>query len=1024
MENMGMGDKLRLFLTLVALGLIAAIGVGIWRYQDGRTPVAGAKEATAAIGKHDATVAGIDLPKSDPWYVQRARDMDARALLPMDSRFPAAIERVYELAGLPVPEILIQPAEAGWAISVDGEHFADVAEFVTFAEGFALVAVHGRIAREALFGADADEQLPALLREAPDWRAMSPTQAYDAVAEIDGRWEAEGPTMPLVAEAAGACVRAGAGIPNDLWLADPIHSQALALLALVATDNDPEAGALACDLAWTMGYASDAASIAKLLPSDDILRHRVLDLESESPDAETEFDSMRRLERLSIWNESEEWLAEGDRMLGKRAEWTLPVIATSRHLDGGDTGWTMLWLGAHLLIEHLESGAPIPAIADVNFQAIGGPPINVLPRFEYALANARPGGVLLDRRFVSAWHRAWFYEFIWVMPGKKLIPSAKAMLPRILGRPREPNGWMLLSWAHYATDSYPEAPQGVSMIVQGAAIAGKMRQQLAWEADDGVPETTAAYRDVQNRAVRAFEARPGYHYQYSWLAGSVLLDPGIEARWARDCLDLSEGSLQVDSHALDAAVFLDDWDAVRRLILDPGLEPWRRGSWCLWAGTQPGVPEGWAGVTFRKIVEAFGPSWATLQYAVDAMIVEGRGADAGDLLDSLPEGASPCDDCERNSRANLVLRSYVVDGQWDEALRVEVPPFEGDVDAFDAKVRVFLHANDLDAALAVAVGGVAKKPGNARCRARLAHVLWMRGENQRAAGVLLGPGIDISNASWREIVAPAFAEAFRDRPDEAGSAVTALAANGLDSWPLEYMAAGLEIAEEPRLALLLLPLVKPTRFHHEIELAMRQAACMRAIDGDAAAGEWLRGRIARHQGARVITVCIQLREFDFLWTDVPSWNEPDAVAYLWAARAISLASTDAPDPERRAMVETWVDDKSHTWESQVVRYFLGKYDDEQFLATAQDQHQECIFQYYIALRAHLEGEVGKAIRHYRLCADVKYEATAANNWAIIALRHIENLDKCPAWLDEHPEKTFTRGWWDSGVAPVEGAPAE
>lgn len=1019
-----MGDRARLLLTVLVLALLAGAGFGVnWFISRDAKPSdkgAAAPAKTARAAETTAETAG-----GEPWFVAHARDMDRRALLPIDSRFPSAMERIHELVGLPAPEIRIAPREreAGWTISVDGEKVADVGEFMTFDEGFGLVAQQARSARSKLFGSDADAELASLLEGVPDWRLMSPTQAYDSLAELDARWTAEGPTMPLAVDAAVASVRAGAYIPNDLWLADPVHVQALALLALVTPESNDAARPLACDLAWTMGYATDAVRMANELPADDLLRHRVLDMESETDECANELDSLRRLERLAQWNEEDEWLEECEKEVGKRPEWTLPAIAAARLHSKGDTGWTMIWVGATLLIDRLENGTPVPAISAIDLAALGGPPINVLPRFEYALGRAQSGGALFGREFVSAWHRAWFYELVAVPPQRNLMESAKAMMPRILGVPQERNGWVLVSWMHFVEDALPEPPRGVSHSVDGAAIGGIVRLQLAWDgASDKVDRTQPAYIDAQKVAVQQFEARPGFVQSYRWIGGDVLEDPAVEERWARASLALGRASPAGAGDLMKAAVFLDDWEAVRRSIVDPAIEPWQRGSWCLWAMQRPGAPNRWGDRTFLELAERFGPAWDTLQFAAEGLIVQGRGEEARRMLEALPEGATPCDECERNSRQNLILRSYVADGRWDDALRVEVPPFEGDVDAFDAKVRVMLHAGELDGALAIAAGALYKEQRNVSCRVRLAHVLWVRKEHQKAAAVLIDPHVKIDFDRWRDDVAPAFAEALGGEPGEAERALAALKANGIASWHLEYMAAGLESAGECELALLVLPLVQPTRKHHEIELAMRRAACMRALDGGEKAQEWLSTEVALHKGTRIVNTALQLREFEFLWGEIPAWNKAETRNFLWVARAISLRSAAQPDLDRSQRVVDALDDlDTDTWESKVIRYFLDEIDENKLLSQARADYEKPMFHYYIALKAHLDGNLAMAIRHYRLSFDFKMEQLATNEWSAVALSGIGDIGKCATWLDEHPENTVFRGWWDAGMSATTSA---
>lgn len=332
-----------------------------------------------------------------------------------------------------------------------------------------------------------------------------------------------------------------------------------------------------------------------------------------------------------------------------------------------------------------------------------------------------------------------------------------------------------------------------------------------------------------------------------------------------------------------------------------------------------------------------------------------------------------------------LARIYYREGRYEEGWEAIEPVVESwQVGAMEWAAQLLDKLKRPDDAEAMGRRVVSRYPDSPRSRAKLAEMYWQHGKNAEAAKLLKGPPRNLSITDWQHIVAPRFADVFKDRPDDGLAAFGALLAEGLDHYNLHSLPYPLGKAGKPELAFRI-AIQLHSQGLGQIEIFIQAYRHLKDWRGKEVALDWLRKNVPVPMHNPSSLVIFSLGEYGLLWDLIENPEQGSHQDAVWLMRAAASAKMGpGKDPHRDALLKHYGSPGGSHYHA-LGRFLLGLQTEGEVLSLATDVQKRCEIAFYAGLRAQTEGRYVDASDWYRVTVETGQERNGEYRWALDTL---------------------------------------
>lgn len=945
----------------------------------------------------------LEVPPSEMRTALRRADR----LLP-DARFLLAVADVHRLlTGSPRSDLVLDPAGGHWSVSYAGRPVGVLPALPSYSDASDLLERWaGSLTSQA---APPSRPLSDAVADSIN-RGLEAFYSADVARSLnraDELWRAGNRSPRVAALLARGLVLLRQQSLDALGIADALSARALAALAVARALGAPNLAGEDALLAADMEYETEARVRAAGLAAGDAIRLFLLgDTAALRSRAQAGNDRLATYlyaqslaatghgPRFARWLDAHPpdrpdavaWLAVGTR-IGRYEAYAffpgkLPASAVAE------------------LREALEprggaaaaNGRPRGFDADSGVWAPGEEPAQLLPRFDEgarALALRFPGP-FLDGVLYGTYLRAQIYSGYYILAVYLLDDDPQAAVALADGLSHAPPGVgsQFYRWLRIFVDlrdgragSQELADAVWTLPLLGAPPAVHAYEELDQWIDPRVTER----RQVARRLLHRLDSRPRAAREAARLVSDVFWDGRLLlALWDHAARLTGDGYLR----SWMARVRRDSAEE-RRILEDAAVRPYDRLNHLLDLARARRIPAEEADRRARSIVAADPGRWTLVEQYARYLIERKRFAEAEVLLRSWLSDPDPETFFDPvNARVRL---AEALSGRGEHATALEVlePALaSGAGGPLGWRARILDRLGRPEEAEAAVERTLSAYPTSGWTRALAAEIYWSHGRPERAAAVLAQSGYSIDMTVWREIVGPAFAHVFRDRPEgDAAAAMRPLAATSIDPGLLEVIPLALADSGRAAHAFATQALIRGAAGPTGVEPPVRAYGYLASARGRGPALSWLRGRLPENVRGVATLAAYQDDLPDLLWDLVPDPASGEEGEFVWLLRAAASVSAGPRDSRRPDLLKHYRDRSGGDYHL-MGRYLLGLAGEQDLLALAQSPRRRCEVAYYAGVRAEAEHRIGDAVDWYRVAMDTGDTMAGEAHWAEYALRRL------------------------------------
>jgi hypothetical protein len=1016
---------MKLRLALVALLILAVAGGVIYLSRPPSSSSVAARSVSATAPEPVATPIAFPVDSNLKFEVLRDRVLTPYRLRP-DRRMVLAIAEIRRLARVPDSTVSVQFATGGWSVRCGSRELGKLSELPDFAEMLDMLTEWARTQAWARgWSGNTGPDRPDLVR------ALDKLDAPAALREADRAWTAGSRDAALFRDAAHAYALLALETPDWAGSADAIAARALATLAYARALGAEDPKREACMLAEAMGYSAAARTWARQLPASDPLRlyvsgddaglERVAVAVTGSAHAAPR--AAAKAAARSKPGASAKTRPATKAAAGARTPTAARTVAARpksvsleapylRLLDVASRGDYETW--SNLLTGLDRPGVP-SALVMASGLRIQDPEASrrVADKLLRAL-SPRPTGKAGTRRPSAATANLSFAQEI--LRTETTLAAQSPPGGGVLFAPDFARGERRIL-AYAALDRIGRQileSQGPAQITQGSSAgsskgAGKRGAAfLRWyahlaSARMGRPDVAALRADVDSaapgpsQALRSFEA----------LRASVSADHPSLREAARDLARRMDSRPQHratlatiaarDLGGLTIAERLGSSAAAALGTTDPTLL-WRtrlrndadssRGDAGRGRDGHGKATEPVSGSALARRLEAHPTEWSAAERY--ATWLEGRrnyAAARGVLERWMTRTGGDSSSLERIDARTHIARLLQREGHPRRGLTVLGDLYR--TGRFEAAERTALILQELkqpNQALAIAWAAHRSAPRLAAGRALLAELLWRQGNHDEAAKALGdGLGHPLSPDDWAHEIAPRYVGCFRTRQSEGLQAAEALLRAGWNDRST-FGAIPEALGDEGlhALAFELQSRLRPSGVDG-LESAILAYGHLKAAKGEAAATEWLRGRVAEPDRDLLGILAYQEQCPELLWSMAPARLQGEVGEYCWLLRAAACMAVGPSHPHYAETVDR-VSRARGAYHAEVAKYLLGLREESEVLSMVQTLRQRSELYFFAGLKAEQRGRLRDAADWYFMSVESDTGNNVESRWAMGRLR--------------------------------------
>lgn len=878
---------------------------------------------------------------------------------------------------------------------------------------------------------------------------LATPELLGALRQVDGIWNSGMRDPALFPPATRALVLLTLQTLDRVEMGDAVPAKALALLALAKTLTTHDTAREESLLARLMGYTTHAKTVAASLPPSDAVR-QYLAGDSESLKAvalaegatvearylwllrlaerrdEKAFYSYRQaafphpafvlpglkagldLNRFAS-NDSLSSavpgviLGELARELGKPVESWREAIARKvpRVILGG------LFLADNLIrralgLDEERPSAFVLKIAERVSRLLGwvldSRLSSLMDRFESDVQTAgeRNLGPFLDPQTYRAYYRSFFYSGMYIrglhyLDALSSIEAVKQYSNQLDGASRGAAADFSRWYRHLAEFKAGNADPRILLDDLGALshLGPPALKRSFNELEKRVTVGDPMGFTAAKRMAARMDTRVEHRLSLSNIAYKALRDLGLFESLYRSAL----ATAPLGRQAIWYANFAGNTKLLTELLRSPDVNPEARVEILGHLEKQDGVKAEFLRAEYRRLIDERPESWRVRSNYVAYLerLKDYRGARW--VIDEWLEAHDESAGFDYIFARTALARVYEREGQYEagwEAIEPVVGSWQGG--AMERAARLLDKLGRPDEAEEMGRRVVSRYPDSARIRTTLAELYWRHGKSGEAANVLTSMPHRLTTSDWMYVVAPRFAETFKDRPKDAPSAFAALLTKEVTHTDLQAFASLFAKAGKHEVAF---QLVSQLRWHRvgEMEILTDAYRYLKAWRGREVALDWLRKSVPVERLNAFSTVIFWAGEYELLWDLFEKPEQGAGADLVWLMRAAASARLGpGRDPRRDALLR-YYGNPGGQYPQAIGRFLLRLTTEREVLGLAANARQRCEIAYYVGLRAQAEGRYVDASDWFRVAIETGQEMTAEYSWAYNTLTRWEGEGK-------------------------------
>ena len=419
---------------------------------------------------------------------------------------------------------------------------------------------------------------------------------------------------------------------------------------------------------------------------------------------------------------------------------------------------------------------------------------------------------------------------------------------------------------------------------------------------------------------------------------------------------------------------------------------------------------------YAALLEDHPEDWAAHKQYIDLLYVEKRYDECEVIAQAFLDSEIPCDELDEARAGCEVARAYIGRGDYDEAwdkITPHIKAFDYEGYAYAVEIQQHLGKPGIAAGYAKRIYEKYTEYYNELNDRRIARLYvaaaWEAGRYEEAAAVLSAPIVrDLENRRLTDF-APIFAEVFSKHPPEkAAEAMATLTDSGIASFELYVLIEGMINAGLYEHAYAAADQITP----HSVErmlLKSLQMECVRHLEGNDAADEWKARNVPAGADYKNALMLYERGRFNDLWELIPRQITGKFSDFAWLLRASASVHPENSHPDKyqdelRSYYESEADDSKH---DTIGKYLIGMIDVDEVLAMIDNKQRMAESAYYIALKAHSQGDYEAAQHWYRLSIESGSDRDREVIWSYTILRSWRDRAQSPLRLAESGLQSYT-----------------
>jgi len=448
------------------------------------------------------------------------------------------------------------------------------------------------------------------------------------------------------------------------------------------------------------------------------------------------------------------------------------------------------------------------------------------------------------------------------------------------------------------------------------------------------------------------------------------------------------------------ANFTGDEGMLRQLLSSPTLKPQAKARILGYLEKLPDADPALIEDYYQRLIQENLDSLTMCYNYANYLERQGRYAEGRLVLEEwLTRRESPGQDSETVFAHSKIAWLYYREGLYEEGWHVIEPVVQTTWQAgvMERAAELLDKRGLAERAEEMGEAAASRYRDSVRTRALLAGLYWKHGKYDDAAMLLNSAPRKISTSDWRYVIAPRFADAFVNKPEEGASSVgetapkegdalkafSALQSEGIGPFELEGLLFSVEENKDYKLAFEMLSQLQSPGAG-ENEFTIRAYKNLSQWKGQEEALAWLRGALPADQFAAASMAIYEQGEYGLLWDLIQEVPRGERGDFIWLMRAAAVLRTDGTeDPHYSELLEyfksaTNVEKRPYI---MIGRFLLDLVSEDDVLALADSPQRICEVAYYIGLREQLAGRYGDASDWYRIAVKTGQRECGEYRWA-------------------------------------------
>lgn len=838
---------------------------------------------------------------------------------------------------------------------------------------------------------------------------MAP-EAMAAARQVDDLWNKGRRDPGLLYAGTRALVDLTVQDMDDLEIGDALPAHALASLALTTTLTGNKCIRQAALLAYTMGYSTYAASMAKTLPPSDPVGAYVtqdeqhLEQAAEAPGSGAESHYLLLLS-LSAKRDVKSFYSRADAYFPNQYI-SLPVFKAAMEMNGFSTITELSEAMPSLLIITMARDAGLlPNMPAYQKEAGTGSGKNLQSRYVSVYEEVQSGlpevigsfdsglqkmgmnykGPFLDPQTYDAYYKSYFFSSLYDLGLHYMDAlSSQDAVNRFVS---------LLSKCNTGTASefrtwYTNLAKSTEGRISLAALSSQINRKTSIGVvpfirtfDEqkeyygfGAPAMMKAVRDL----VPHLDTRIKNRLYLGQMAYSDLLD-----------LKLTEKlTLSVLRDAASQNMYSRLWYArmsgnISQLldILHSGAAFKTKVQAMRFLEEQKDAHENTIEKEYRRLVKENPDDWSASWYYAHYLEKNRKYPEARRVLNDWLKRKVVTLGLEDISFRDYIARSYYDQGLYKQGW-AEIKPVIASEKGGALRMATLLldKLGHPQKAEKMGLFYVHRYPDYLPARLALTELYWRHGKYGKAADLLKSAVHHITAQGWSWYVSPKFAEVFKDKPGEAMSAFHALLASRFNPIALMSIPDKLSQDGDNRLAFRMSIQLK-ARGIEELVFLVRSYSYLKAFETNEDAAAWLRKIVPSRMVGPLSMISYDHSQYEILWDFNPVKGNGRDFFWLMRAAASLQSSVDA---HRKELLDHY-SGKGKGYYFTIGKFLMGLATKKDLLSMVNDPQKRCEVAYYIGLKEQAEGHYMDASDWYRISVETGLDHNGEYRWAYEAL---------------------------------------